>query len=153
MRWADTITGMHRPWVEVAKWPYEEEMQHFQVAASNGLFTATQDFYANVTDVEALAESLKAFPRSSTDEVRFEVGSTEPGQADSFSLRAWLYDPVGHAALTFAVCSVGKDPWRQEARFTIRCQVASLNRLGASLLQWVRGEQQRVREELTPVDA
>ncbi len=120
---------MHRPWIEFVKWPYEEEMRHFQVAASNGLFTATQEFYANVSAIEELGESLAAFPRSSTDEVRFEVGSVEPGLADSFSLRAYLYDPVGHAALTLAVCNVGKDPWRQEARFTIRCTASNAESL------------------------
>ena len=67
-------------------------------------------------------------------------------------LRFYLYDPVGHAACLFEACNNGQDPWREESRFTIRCEVASLNRLGMALVQWAKNDQERVREELWPVD-
>lgn len=48
-------------------------------------------------------------------------------------------------------CNNGHDPWRREARFTIRCEVASLNRLGAALQVWLHDSDQAIRVELTAV--
>lgn len=126
-------------------------MRHCQLTASDGSFVASQDFYADISDLRDLASALAAFPRDHADEVRFDVGKRDQGWVHWLSLRAYLYDVVGHAALQVEMCNNTSDPWRREARFTIRCEVASLNRLGESLANWANGDEESLRAELTPV--
>jgi len=144
---------MDRPWIEFTKWPYESEMFHFQVAAYDGGFSASQDFYADVADVIAFANALQAFPRGLGDESTLEAGRKDPEWAHWVAVRAYLYDRAGHAGVTVDVCNNADEPYRREARFTIRCEVASLNQLGHALVAWIRSHEETVRLELTPVGA
>jgi hypothetical protein len=141
---------MTKPWVQFESWEYEEEIRHFEISASNGSYAASQDFYESLTSIEEFGRALKAFPRSAKDEVRLEIGSRGQKSAYWLLLRAYLYDATGHAALLFEACNNTIDPWREEARFTIRCEVASLNRLGAALVDWARNGSGCLREELSP---
>jgi hypothetical protein len=143
---------MDDPWIEFQKWPHEPEMFHFTFGACDSGYVATQEFYANVSDVEAFGMALEAFPSSLRHEVHFEVGKRDPAWAHWISLRAYLYDAAGHAAFEVDTCNNTRDPWRREARFTIRCEVASLNRFGTTLREWVRRTDRRMRAELTGVD-
>src|SRR5262245_1299907 len=128
---------MTLPWLELTRWPYDEEgTWHLSVAASDGQYSATQECYCRAGDIAELARSLVVFPRTATDEVRFEAGSKEPGWAHWVSLRFFLYDRAGHAGVSIDVGNQGVEPYRQEARFTIRCEVSALNRLGKRLGAW-----------------
>src|SRR6266545_3683564 len=144
---------MGSPWIEFTKWPYDEEMFHFHVAASDGGFGVAQEFYANVEDVIAFGSALEEFPRGLGDEVTLEAGRKGPRWAHWVSVRAYLYDSVGHAGVTVDVSNNVDDPYRREARVTIRCEVASLNHLGRSLVAWIRSHETTVRVDLTPVGA
>ncbi len=141
---------MKKPWVQFEAWDYEPGIRHFEISVSNGSYTASQDFYEYITSIEVFGRALQTFPRSPKDEVRLEIGSREPSSAYWLFLRAYLYDATGHAGLIFEACNNTVDPWRQETRFTIRCEVASLNRLGSALVDWVRKGDGCLREELSP---
>ncbi|PYM19283.1 MAG: hypothetical protein DMD81_04085 [Candidatus Rokuibacteriota bacterium] len=142
-----------RPWIEFTKWPYEEEMFHFQVAASDCGFSASQEFYGYADDVTTFGTALQAFPRGRGDEVVLEAGRRDMGFAHWVSVRVYLYDSVGHAAVALNVSNNGHEPYRREARFTIRCEVASLNQLGDALVHWIRSSARTVHVALTPVGA
>jgi hypothetical protein len=144
---------MDHPWIEFTKWPYEPEMWHVELAASDGDFSVRQEFYANVADIVAFGTALQAFPRGVDDEAILEAGRKDPAWAHWVALRAYLYDRTGHAGVTVDVGNNAKEPYRREARFTIRCEVASLNRLGQAVVAWMRGDEQTLRVELTPVGA
>jgi hypothetical protein len=144
---------MDRPWIEFTKWPYEPEMLHLQVAASDGDFSASQDFYANIEDVMAFGNALQAFPRGPADEATLEGGRKDPGWAHWVAVRVYLYDRAGHAGVTVDVGKNAEEPYHREARFTIRCEVASLNQLRQTLATSIRSHEAAVRLELTPVGA
>ena len=139
---------MERPWIEFTRWPFDDDAGHFSVQASNGLYVAGQEFYGSPADIERFGRALAAFPRHPTDEARFEAGESDLRGAHWLVLRAYLHDAAGHAALLFQCRNGAEDPWRREARFTILCEVASLNRLGAALIAWGCQEGVTVREEL-----
>jgi len=124
-------------------------MCQFEVAASNGAFQVRQEFYAYHSDIKEFGSALMKFPLTGKDEVRFDIGFRNPAQAHWLLLRAYIYDSTGHAGLLFECCDNTVDPWRQEARFTIRCEVASLNRLGKALVEWAQNSNNELREELT----
>src|SRR5436190_1513611 len=96
---------MDRPWIEFAQWPYEKETFHLQVAASDGGFSATQEFYADVADVITFGSALQAFPRGPGDEVTLAAGRKDPGWAHWVAVRAYLYDSAGHAGVAVDVAN------------------------------------------------
>ena len=68
-------------------------------------------------------------------------------------MRAYLYYSAGQAGVVIDFANNLGEPYRREARFTIRCEVASLNQLGQALVAWVRTQEGTVRVDLTPVGA
>jgi integrase-like protein len=102
-------------------------------------YSASQECYCHPHDIAELARCLEAFPRNATDEVRFSAGSKDAGWAHWVSLRFFLYDRAGHAGVSVDVGSHNVEPYRQEARFTIRCEVSSLNRIDGTQLAIVLG--------------
>jgi hypothetical protein len=52
-------------------------------------------------------------------------------------LRAWLVDQAAHAAIAIDLGSSGDELYRRSASFAIRCDAASLNRLGEAVRRWV----------------
>lgn len=140
---------MVNPWIQFTKWSDDErELCQFEVAASNGMYLVRQEFYAYQSDIEEFGRALMKFPLTSNDEVRLDIGGRNPRQAHWLLMRAYIYDSTGHAGLLFECCNNTVDPWRQEARFTIRCEVASLNRLGKALVEWAVNSNNELREEL-----
>jgi hypothetical protein len=47
------------------------------------------------------------------------------------------------------VSNNGAEPYARKALFTIRCEVASLNRLGMNLEEWIESDAEAVLTELT----
>jgi hypothetical protein len=144
------LTRMDNPWIQFARWSdNERDLCLFEVTASNREYLVRQQFYAYLDDIQEFGNVLKDFPLTTKDEVRFSIGARDPAQAHWLLLKAYIYDSTGHAGLLFECCDNTIDPWRQEARFTIRCEAASLNRLGKALVDWVRSGNNEMREELT----
>jgi hypothetical protein len=125
---------MKTPALSLVRWPYDDSAWRVDIQATNGAFAGALEFD---TDPEALADfgrRLSAFPVGPEDEVRFSLGSTEGNWAYFLSLRAFLCDRAGHAALEFAADN------NDDARvhFVIPCEPAALRRLGQQLLLWLR---------------
>ena len=144
---------MRRPWIEFRKWPYEPDTLHFEIAASDGTFSGAQDFYLGTTDIEKLADRLRGFPRDTNDEAVLDIGERDERWAYWVRLRFWLYDAVGHAALTIDLTNNRKQQHDRSVRFTIQTEVASFNRLGEALASWLSSEQASFRHEFTPQGA
>jgi hypothetical protein len=123
--------------IELVRWPYEDEAWHVEIRATDGQYCAEQEFYTYPSDLVQLASRLRAFPAHRGAEVIFEAGSKDPKWAHWVFLRAFLVDAAGHAAMTVDVGNNGDEFRTRAARFTIECDVASLNRLGEQLGQWV----------------
>jgi hypothetical protein len=141
---------MNRPWIQIERYRYEDDLGHFQVTASDGLRVAAQEFYGDIEDLRTFGKRLAAFPTAPSVEVAFEAGRKDPGWAHWLLVRAYLHDRAGRAALLIEASTNGVDPWASASRFTIRCEVASLNRLGTTITAWNGQEETSLREELSP---
>lgn len=141
---------MERPWIEFTKWPYEEHMWRFQVAAADRGFAACQEFYADAENILEFAGRLTSFPRDIGDVATMEIGVQDPGWAHWVKLHAYVVDGVGHAGLLVETSNNNPDPYRRDAHFVIRCEVASLNSLGQELAAWMNDEQSTCKVELAP---
>ena len=127
---------MRESWIEFIRLPYEDDAWHMTMSAADAEYRVEQEFYTYPSDLIELANCLQSFPKHGSDEVRFEVGSRDPSWAHWVFLRAFIVDTTGHAALV-VVGNNGDDFRMRSARFTIRCDVGSLNRLGAELRRWI----------------
>jgi hypothetical protein len=139
---------MEKPWIEFRKRPYEEDTLHFEVAASDGGFSGSQEFYLGKGQLGDFGHRLRGFPGDAHDDVVFELG--EPGERWAYwvRLRVWLSDAVGHAAVTVDLANNSKAPHGRQIGFTIQTEVASVNRLGERLASWVVSDQPSFRQEL-----
>lgn len=122
--------------VTFTRLPYDDSAWHVEVCASNGTYSAAQDFYVYPADLADFGLRLVTFPSDIRDEVRYELGSRTEDWAYYLLMRAFLYDSVGHAALDFAVDNRRIIPGNAQASFSITCEVAALNRLGEQLQAW-----------------
>ena len=123
--------------VEFVRWPFDDDTWHVLIRAADAQYRVEQEFYTYPSQLLELANRLRAFPAHATDEARFEAGSKDPGWAHWVFLRAFLVDVAGHAALTIDVGSNGDELRQRAGRFTVGCDVASLNRLGDELRRWI----------------
>ena len=126
-----------RPHIRLEWRPYEEFIWDISLAATNGSFSGAQVFYADPQDLARFGRELASFPSQAYRETRFELGSPEGNWAYFVLIRAYLYNPVGHAAIEISIDNREPDERAAKTTFQILCEVAGLNRLGDGLLQWV----------------
>jgi hypothetical protein len=121
----------------LARLPYDDMDWHVDLRATNGDFTARQDFYLNPQTLAEFAVGLGSFPKALGDEVRFEIGAPTGNWVCHVLMRAYLYDAAGHSALEFVINNRGAPPVRRQSSFHIVCEAAAINRLGAELQSWL----------------
>ena len=124
--------------ITITRLPYDDPAWHVQLRASNGSIATSIDFYTQPDDLEPFASALTAFPRSLHDESCFEVGSDLGRWAYHIYLRAYTFDSVGHSALEILTDNRTEPPDHGRVHFAIRCEAASLNRLGKQLSEWLK---------------
>ncbi len=124
--------------ISITRLPYDDPAWHVQLHASNGSVATTIDFYTQPEDLQPFASALTAFPRYLHDEASFEVGSDLGRWAYHIYLRAYAFDSVGHSALELLTDNRTQPPDHARVHFAIRCEAASLNRLGTQLTQWLK---------------
>ncbi|MDR3403297.1 MAG: hypothetical protein P4L99_12440 [Chthoniobacter sp.] len=124
--------------ISITRFPYDDYAWHVQLRASNGSIATTIDFYTQPDDLKPFASALGAFPRGPGDEACFEVGSDLGRWAYHIYLRAYGFDSVGHSALEILTDNRTEPPDHARVHFAIRCEAASLNRLGNQLSQWIQ---------------
>ena len=119
--------------IVVKRYPYEEP-HHLQLEffVSNGNFCGNTDIYCNVDDLITIGHASREFPSKIDDEYRYEYGSENPEDRyyRYFLLRAYTIDSVGHSAIQFSISNNQTEPNEGKCRFSIRADVASINRLG-----------------------
>jgi hypothetical protein len=82
-------------------------------------------------------KKLAAFPRSQDDTPEFQVGIITPSDGREYLLlKAFCYDANGHAALKVVMHNKKPEPHEQIIEFSIRTDVAALNKLGKMLQNW-----------------
>jgi hypothetical protein len=136
------------PWIELAKWPYAEPVLHFRIRAADGGWAAEHEFYLDRGEMAELGRRLEAFSAGGAGEIILSLGERH-GAAAWLHLRVWVADSSGRAALTLDAGNAGSGAARREACFTIRCDVAALNDLGARLVRWLDTDAPALRAELT----
>ena len=123
--------------IEFVRWKYDDESWHIGIRAADAAYRVEQEFYTYPSELLELANRLCSFPVDRADEVHFEMGAKDANWAHWVLLRVFLADTAGHAAVTIDVGNNGDELRRRSARFTIGCDVASLNQLGQDLRRWV----------------
>ena len=139
IRWAPLNVMSNTSYIRITRQPYEEP-DHLDLVwdVANGSQRASIETYLNADALSALADSLEAFPRHSTDVVLFELGSERPEDKWSyyFRLRAFTTSSTGHCALQFRLNNNSELPDRSVAEFCILAEPAQINRFGALLREF-----------------
>ena len=108
----------------------------FQIEASNGINSTTQDFYGYADNFKEFATGLLSFPRTLTDNVKYELGESGEHWAYHILLDVFCHENNGHSAIHVIVDNNGKRPYANKSEFYITTVPASLNKLGQLLRDW-----------------
>lgn len=109
---------------------------HYQIEVANGINSTTQDFYGYANDFKEFANGLLSFPKTITDNVKYELGERGERWAFYILLDVFCYENNGHSAIHVVVHNNGKRPYTNKSEFYIRTVPASLNKLGQLLQDW-----------------
>ncbi|MEZ4366714.1 MAG: hypothetical protein R2939_10560 [Kofleriaceae bacterium] len=122
--------------IRLERIPYEEphHLELWLTVASDG-FSAHLTSYVNADDLRRLGAAFSEFPFGGSAEVRYELGSEGPGDRAAYYLRLRLYlvRPTGASGIEIRINNNEEPPTRRLAEFTLRSEVAGVNRLGALL--------------------
>jgi hypothetical protein len=117
-------------------WHDHDGMVQLRFSLEGAGFAATVDFYSYGEALEEFGRALHEFPRSSTDEVVFENGSSAANSYRWLVLRAFVFNSVGHSALEVECQRNGTRLVSARSRFAVELEPATLNRLGLGLATW-----------------
>jgi hypothetical protein len=127
---------MNVPGIRITRESYEEPYHLcLYLEASNGRIHGALEYYCHVEDVQTLGVQLANFTGSRHHEVVYEWGSEKP--ADNFAgflrLRVKPLDSSGHCAVHVRLNNNAEPPRGELVEFSIRANVAEINRLGSLL--------------------
>jgi len=111
----------------------------FRISASNGNCAASLDFYGTAEEFADFGTELIDFPKNINQEVHYPPReSYDENQLYAYflTIKAFCYDPNGHAALKIAIDTHGSLMDDYHATFFIKTDVATLNRFGQKLKNW-----------------
>ena len=114
--------------------PYEEPYHlQLEVEASNTRQKGYLVYYSSASDLADIGKALSDFPTNDLDEFLYELGSEDPEQrfAHYLRLRFFMTRPTGASGIEVHFSNNEPAPFRELTAFTIPCEVAGLNRLGA----------------------
>lgn len=117
-------------------WRDHDRMLELRFSMQGSGFAAEINFYEYAETIEAFGRALQEFPRSPTDEVIFENGSTAPNTYSWLVLRVFVFDGVGHSALEVECQRNGTRLVSARSRFAVELEPATINRLGSELKNW-----------------
>jgi len=92
--------------------------------------------YAYPEEFAVFGQALVDFPNHVSDEVRLELGSSDPAFSSGLLVRAFVHDGAGHCAMEFKAETRGDALEASLVRFAVPTEAASLNELGRSLMAW-----------------
>jgi len=108
----------------------------FQIEASNGISSTSQDFYGYADNFKEFATGLLSFPETITDNVKYELGERGERWAYYILLEVFCYENNGHSAIHIIIDNNGKRPYTNKSDFFITTVPASLNKFGQILNAW-----------------
>lgn len=108
----------------------------FQIEISNGISSTSQDFYGYADNFIEFATGLLSFPKTVTDNVKYELGESGERKAYNILLDVFCHENNGHSAIHVMVDNNGKRPYTNKSEFYITTVPASLNKLGQLLRDW-----------------
>jgi hypothetical protein len=93
-----------------------------------------------VDDIAETGRALRSFPSKVGDDYRYECGSENPAKRYNsyFLLRAYTTDNLGHCAIQIVINLNNQEPEEGKCSFSIRAEVAAINRLGELFEQFGR---------------
>ena len=132
-------------YLRIERIPYEEPY-HIQLvwSVSNGNTSSCFEYYDNADSLNEMAESLEAFPRHSSDEFLYEIGSEKPEDrfAYYFRFRVFTTNSRGSSAIQIRFCNNLDLPNREIVEFCIQTEPAAINRLGKLFHEFAKLKQQ-----------
>jgi len=108
----------------------------FQIQVSNGISSTSQDFYGYADTFKEFATGLLSFPKTITEQVKYELGESGERWAYYILLEVFCYDNNGHSAIHVVVDNNGKIPYTNKSEFHIATVPALLNKFGQLLIDW-----------------
>lgn len=108
----------------------------FDLTVSNKSFRTTVRFYGDVDTWKDFGSQLTKFPKNVKSFVEFDRSQNHPFPADSFFLRAYSYNQIGHSAVKVMVDNHDVEPDRYRVEFSFPAEAASINLFGQILLSW-----------------
>jgi hypothetical protein len=108
----------------------------FQMEVSNGISSASQDFYGYADNFKEFATRLLSFPKTINDHVKYELGESGERWVYYILLDVFCYESNGHSAIHVLIDNNGKRPYTNKSEFYITAVPASLNKLGKLLKDW-----------------
>ena len=121
------------PSIKIIRHPYEEPYHlNLVMEATNGCLQGRLEFYCNASELIELADELETFPRHSSAEFLWELGSERPEDrfAHYFRLRLFTTDSVGHCAVQLRFNNNKDLPDREISEFCIKVEPSELKQLG-----------------------
>ena len=132
---------MNLPGIKLTRYPYEEPYHlNLHIEAANERVNGNLEYYCNAEDLTKLGKQLADFTGTPKDEVVYELGSEDPRVRFAFclSLRVLRLDSIGHCAILIRLNNNREPAERQVTEFSIRAEVADINRLGDLLIAFGR---------------
>lgn len=132
---------MEKSGIKISRYPYEEPYHlNLRIEASNGRFSGNLEYYCNADDLKTLGQQLADFLGSRTDEIIYELGSEKPEDRFAFFLSLRVKAFSGYCAVSVRLSNNRRCGDLEISEFSIRAEVASLNRLGRMFIHFGRLE-------------
>src|SRR6267142_1260284 len=132
---------MNESGIRITRHPYEEPYHlNLHIEASNGRVSGVLEYYCGAEDLKKLGTQLADLTGSHGAEVIYELGSEQPSDRFAFflGLRVKPVDSSGHYVLHVRLNNNEEPPSREVTEFSIKADVADLNRLGNLLVGFGR---------------
>jgi len=117
-------------------WSDDDTLMQVRVSLAGNGRQSWGEAYCYPEQFSQFGQALIDFPNSTSHEVNFELGSTDPSYAEHLLLRAFVSDGVGHCAVEFKAESRGDSLASSSVRFAAPTEAASLNEMGRKIVAW-----------------
>jgi hypothetical protein len=128
---------MNAPGIRITRHPYEEPYHlNLHIEAANERVNGDLEYYCNADDLKKLGKKLADFTGPPKEAIVYDLGSEDPRDRFAFflSIRVTPLDSSGHCAVVIRLNNNEEPPGKQVTEFSIRADVADINRLGDLLI-------------------
>ena len=122
--------------ISVLSFDEGDDTIQFQIEVTNGIISASQDFYGYADNFKEFSTGLLSFPKSITDKVKYELGEIGERWAYYILLNVFCYESNGYSAINVILTNNGIPPNTNKSEFYIKTVPASLNKFGQLLKGW-----------------